>query len=485
MILTLEVSTPPGGTPPSDERRIFRETGGTIGRAPGNDLVLPDSYVSSRHARISYVNGAFQLEDMSTNGVSVNSPDHRLVRGQPYTLKAGDRIFIDPYEIRVSMSAEPVKKAPPPFTEDPFGLVDVPPPTSGHHSGHQVSPMIPEPSGGADVDPLSLLDLDPGRARTPAPPRAADLQRGSLMNEHYRPPTPVAPPPGPLLPPEPAGGGVIPDDYDPLMKSEVKMRTAPPPRPAPPPPPAPAVETPARPVAAPPPVRERAPELRPQPGGPAFAPPPPRSEPRVEPRSETTIDLADVLAGAGITGVTVTPEIARDFGRVLQVVVSGLMEVLQARQRIKDEFRLRVTSFKPSQNNPLKFSANVEDALHNLLVKRNPAYLGTVDAFEDAFDDVRNHQMAMLEGVRVAFEAMLKAFDPDALQQEFDKHGKASLISMGAKSRYWDQYREKFSDMVSDADACFRELFGHEFAKAYEAQLERLKSQGRSRRSRS
>jgi len=192
-----------------------------------------------------------------------------------------------------------------------------------------------------------------------------------------------------------------------------------------------------------------------------------------------------VLAGAGITGVTVTPEIARDFGRVLEVVVAGLMEVLQARQRIKDEFRLRVTSFKPTQNNPLKFSANVEDALHNLLVKRNPAYLGTVDAFEDAFDDVRNHQMAMLEGVRVAFEAMLKSFEPDVLQQEFDRHGKGSMISMAAKAKYWDQYRAKFSDMVSDADACFRELFGHEFAKAYEAQLERLKSQGRSRRSRS
>ena len=34
--------------------------------------------------------------------------------------------------------------------------------------------------------------------------------------------------------------------------------------------------------------------------------------------------------------------------------------------------------------------------------------------------------------------------------------------------------------MVSDADASFRELFGDEFARAYEEQLERLKAQGRS-----
>ncbi len=100
------------------------------------------------------------------------------------------------------------------------------------------------------------------------------------------------------------------------------------------------------------------------------------------------------------------------------------MDVLQSRQRIKDEFRMDMTTLKPTPNNPLKFSANVDDALHNLLVKRNAAYLGPVEAFEDAFDDVRNHQMAMLAGVRVAFEATLKAFDPERLQQEFEKHGK-------------------------------------------------------------
>jgi predicted component of type VI protein secretion system len=35
--------------------------------------------------------------------------------------------------------------------------------------------------------------------------------------------------------------------------------------------------------------------------------------------------------------------------------------------------------------------------------------------------------------------------------------------------------------MVSDADAGFRELFGDDFAKAYEEQLERLKGRDRAR----
>jgi predicted component of type VI protein secretion system len=91
--------------------------------------------------------------------------------------------------------------------------------------------------------------------------------------------------------------------------------------------------------------------------------------------------------------------------------------------------------------------------------------------------------MATLAGVRIAFESMLKEFDPDRLQEQFDRQLKGgALIAMPAKLRYWDLYRETFRDMVKDADASFRELFGDEFTKAYEEQLDRLKAQGRSRR---
>jgi type VI secretion system FHA domain protein len=197
--------------------------------------------------------------------------------------------------------------------------------------------------------------------------------------------------------------------------------------------------------------------------------------------SQADGDLAAVLTGAGLTNVPVTPELAQSFGQILRVVVAGVMDILQARQKIKSEFRLGMTTFKPADNNPLKFSANVDDALHNLLVKRNAAYLGPVDAFEDAFDDVRNHQMAMLAGVRVAFEAMLAEFDPDRLQEEFDHQlKKGALLSVPAKLRYWDLYRDKIHDMVRDPETSFRELFGEEFAKAYEEQLRRLKAQGRA-----
>ena len=159
------------------------------------------------------------------------------------------------------------------------------------------------------------------------------------------------------------------------------------------------------------------------------------------------------------------------------------MDVLRTREQIKNEFRMRMTTFKSTDNNPLKFSANVDDALHNLLVKRNSAYLGPAEAFEDAFADVRHHQMAMLAGVRVAFNAMMADFDPERLQETFDRQlKKGSLLSAPARLRYWELYRDKFHDMVKDPETNFRELFGDEFARAYEEQLESLKAVARAQR---
>ena len=139
-----------------------------------------------------------------------------------------------------------------------------------------------------------------------------------------------------------------------------------------------------------------------------------------------------------------TEELARNFGRILKVVVSGVMDVLRARQQIKDEFRMRMTQFRPADNNPLKFSANVDDALHNLLVKRNAAYLRPVEAFEDAFDDLRGpptrDARRHARGLRVR---CWREFDPDRLQEQFDRQlKKGSLLAVPAKLRYWELYRD-------------------------------------------
>jgi type VI secretion system protein ImpI len=187
-------------------------------------------------------------------------------------------------------------------------------------------------------------------------------------------------------------------------------------------------------------------------------------------------DFANLLRGAGIPGESLAPEVMAEFGQVLRAVIEGLMEVLRARGEIRNEFRLPQTTFKARDNNPLKLAVNAEDAIHNLLVKRNPAYLGTTAAFDDAFKDVRHHQLAMLAGMRAAYAFMLQRFDPQTLKAQFDAKPGRKGFGFGTHGRHWEAFEEYYKEITADSDDCFRRLFGDQFARAYEEQIQLLRA---------
>jgi predicted component of type VI protein secretion system len=95
---------------------VFGVTGGSIGRALDNDWVLPDAlrYLSGHHARIHFRQGAWYLEDISSNGVFVNEATMPLGRRAPCALHDGDLLRLGDYQVMVGIEAE--KPLPPPGT---------------------------------------------------------------------------------------------------------------------------------------------------------------------------------------------------------------------------------------------------------------------------------------------------------------------------------------------------------------------------------
>jgi type VI secretion system FHA domain protein len=478
MILTLEVVGQQAQQLGSAAKKVFRAVGGTIGRLADNDWVIPDPYVSGRHALIRYLNGKFFVEDTSTNGVYINSQDNRLRRSEPHPLKNGDRLFIDAYEIRVSIANErpaagdarnpadmlarrlmgqpAARPAPPPAEEpDRTEALDRSRVEDGETDFEEVDPLEDEEDDdgegeGADEGKTQYFSFDQAPERKPE-------DEGDLPTR-YQPPPSAQPPRNnrPAMPPSQR-----PLSQPPSVPREVVRPSAPPP------PQPPKQQAPARPQA-----RDVA-----SGSGRFPAPPVPPAQPAAKPSADTEAFKA-LLTAAGIQGVEPSAALGQELGEVLRTVVDGLMEVLRTRERFKDEFRVRATTFKPAHNNPLKFSANVEDALHNLLFKNNSAYLTPQEAFEDAFIDVRNHEMAIIASMRAAFEAMLDDFDPDKLQEEFDRQlKKGSLLGVPAKLRYWDLFRDLYAELNKNTDGSFKRLFGEEFAKSYEERLEQVRAQ--------
>ena len=435
--LTLAVAARQAAQFGSRSSKVFNGTGGSIGRSEDCDWVLSASGVSRVHAMIRYLNGMYFIEDRSTNGMLLNGTP--LIKGDPSALKDGDELLIDTFEVGVSLgdgaaaTPSPVAVPVPPLpgSDDPldFGLSDILPPAPAGHAAAVIPPddgLIPGGIAGtpsaSELDPLSFLEpagstsgllsgtTTGNTAGSTTGGTSPGWNHSAGTEDYFRPPATAGAQPVDALP----------ENWD-LTIGDFSAPPASPPAPA----------------VAPP------------------EPPPPAPAPPV---------AAQVGAAVGLP---------QDVDQIFRVVVDGVMEVLRARAEIKNTFRLPVTIIQRSENNPLKFAPTPDEALQKIMAPSNAAFMSGSAAFEDAFDDIRCHQMAMLAGVRAAFESLMTHFNPDRFEQETDGSKRSAFAGKG---KYWDRYREHFEGLSRDPDDCFRRLFGDEFARAYEEQLSRLKS---------
>lgn len=144
-----------------------------------------------------------------------------------------------------------------------------------------------------------------------------------------------------------------------------------------------------------------------------------------------------------------------------------------ARAELKNSLRLPVTLIQRTENNPLKFAATADEAVARLLAPPGPGYLAGTAAIDEAMEDIGRHQLALLAGMRAAFEHVFAQFDPARFETDPASH--SALRAWG--NRPWKRYAQHYRELLSDPDERFRRLFGEEFARAYEQQLARAKAQ--------
>ena len=167
-------------------------------------------------------------------------------------------------------------------------------------------------------------------------------------------------------------------------------------------------------------------------------------------------------------------EISDVVGELMREIVEGMMQVLRSRTSIKNEFRMNVTTIQPVENNPLKFSVGVDEALETMFIKKTNAYKKPVDAFREGFQEIGEHQVAMIAGIRFGFERMVERFNPDNLEKNFNKHGKSAVIPGMQKAKYWNNYKDYYLSFLDNMESSFQHLFGSDFVNAYEDQLRKL-----------
>ena len=186
-------------------------------------------------------------------------------------------------------------------------------------------------------------------------------------------------------------------------------------------------------------------------------------------------DWAQALQqGLGVATGPLGPEHARRIGELLRAMTAGTLELLMARMVAKRELGAAATQLRTRENNPLKFSPDVDAALSHLLGPAERGFLEPQAAVQEAFDDLRAHQVALLAGMRAALEAVMSRFDPAALEKRLARGSALELIPANRRARLWSSYSEEYARIVSEIEDDFDALLGNAFLKAYQAQLQAL-----------
>lgn len=128
----------------------FGPEGGTIGRAPGNTLVLddPDRTVSRVHAQVLLRDGRYYIVDRGSNPLHCNGTP--LGAGNEAELQGGERLVIGGFELVVAVQASTAAPAAAP-------VVPV-----------QAPPSLPRGSAESDADSDPFADLLAGLSAHPA-----------------------------------------------------------------------------------------------------------------------------------------------------------------------------------------------------------------------------------------------------------------------------------------------------------------------------
>jgi len=147
-------------------------------------------------------------------------------------------------------------------------------------------------------------------------------------------------------------------------------------------------------------------------------------------------------AGAGLVAVS-TPsdplDMLKNLSAAFRSVVSGLRQMMIARATIKSEFRIEQTMIQVVGNNPLKFSADDDDALAALLGVGRRVGMTAERAISDAMRDMRIHELAVASAMQQASRDMLAALAPSEISEKLPRSF-LDVLPKRRKARLWDSY---------------------------------------------
>ncbi|XQW83491.1 type VI secretion system-associated FHA domain protein TagH [Thalassotalea piscium] len=397
----------------------------TIGRSENNDWHLPDpeKVVSGTHARVEKQADGFYIFDLSTNGLFINRSVEALGKSNSHKLCDGDLLTFGDYEVSV-------------------GLLNtaIPEPAISSTSSVQTPPLVHN----KPIISQSVQGISPSALFDENPMVSNNTQKMPVVNndltDHFDVPQ------------------AIPEEWDidfvgasPSQKTPLNDVVIPNAEPA--------ISSNHETSA---PVQSNA-----------------KQQQVTPPTANDNPDFDAFFKGLGISQAIIpeqfSDELLFEMGQGMRLMLMGLVDSLRTRTALKNEFRINQTTFQQQENNPLKFSATIDDVFRNLFLQPSSSFLPSTKAITEAFNDTKKHDIALTAGTLGAIEGIFNQLAPTEIEKKDYKESAFDQLIPGQKQiRYWKTYQSLHKDLVNEITAHGSSALSDDFVRAYDKKIKSL-----------
>jgi type VI secretion system FHA domain protein len=392
---------------------VFGVGGGAIGRSADNDWILPDPlrYVSAHHGRISFRQGHYYLEDLSTNGIYINDNDRPLGRNTPHRLANGDLLRFGEYHVVVALEIEPAQ-AGGAVKGDQTGPAPVP--TSIH--ALRTIGRASQTDIGAALNLDELLVPDPG------------AQSGGFHNAYGQSVAVAAAP--------------APAKLEPRIEREDE----------------PSEEAVARRIA----------KLAKAAGR------DPRNGASLPALYDVQSGLQAFCRGAGIDNDRLPADAQTRCmhlaGQMLRESLVGLKDLERSRNEIRNRFRIELPT-EADDPRPALSRMTIDELLVELFHQHETRRLDAVQWLREQVATAKDHENAMAHAMRAAFVEFAGRLDPAELEARFERAARRGKGKPGNKAQYWELFENFYRNLIEMPEDHLPHTFVEAFAVAYKDYL--------------
>ena len=191
------------------------------------------------------------------------------------------------------------------------------------------------------------------------------------------------------------------------------------------------------------------------------------TSPSGSPALSTNEFVRALAEGAGVSPLVFDRpderEIAFEIGVLLKTVVEEIASLLKARAAAKVLAKSsHRTMIGAADNNPLKFLPTSEEILEVMFARRRAGYMDAKRSLEDAFKDLKTHEIATYAAMQAALGRLLDDFAPETIEKKLP----VSTFS-SKKTRAWEAFVTAWETKEAAHENGMLDVFLAYFSEAY------------------